>query len=77
MSELYLNTPIGYPFAQKILKTDINGLKGFLINTTPDQDLQQMIREMDETEVWLTCEENNFTFDEEYLGARLLYWQTM
>jgi hypothetical protein len=75
MTDLYMNTPIGYPFAQKILKTDIGGLKGFLINTTPDQDLQQMIRDMTDEEIWQTCLDNNFTFDEQYFGARLFDWQ--
>lgn len=72
---LYMNTPPGYPFAQKIEKTDIGGLKSFLINTTPDENLQQMIRDMSDEEVVQTCLDNNFTFDEEYYGARLFDWQ--
>lgn len=77
MSELYMNTPIGYPFAQKISKTDIGALKGFLINTTPDEALQQMVRDMTDEEVIQTCLDNNFTFDEQYYGARLLDWQRL
>lgn len=75
MSELYMNVPIGYPFAQKIEKSNIGGLKSFLINTTPDESLQQMIRDMNDEEVVQTCLANNFTFDEEYFGARLFDWQ--
>jgi hypothetical protein len=75
MSELYMNTPVGYPMAQKISKTDIGGLKSFLINITADKALQQMVREMTDEEVWQTCLDNNFTFDEQYFGARLLDWQ--
>lgn len=75
LPELWLNSPIGYPFAQKIAKSDVGGLKSFLINTTPDQDLQETIRQMSHQELIESFERNNFTFDEEWLGARLLDWQ--
>lgn len=73
--ELYMNTPEGYPFAQKIEKSDIGQMKSFLINTTSDDQLQQMIREMTNAELIQTCLDNNFTFDTEWFGARLFDWQ--
>lgn len=75
MTELWLNVPEGYPFAEKIAKDNIGGLKSFLINTTPDESIQQMIRDMSDQEVIQTCLNNNFTFDEEWYGARLFDWQ--
>lgn len=73
--ELWMNTPEGYPFAQKIAKNDTQGLKSFLISTTPDEQVAQMIREMDHEQVVQTCLDNNFTFDPEWYGARLFDWQ--
>lgn len=70
--ELWMNTPVGYPFAQKIAKTDINGLKSFLISTTPDEGLQEMIRQMNDEEIVQTCLDNGFTFDEDWYGYREL-----
>jgi len=73
--ELWLNAPEGYPFAQKIAKSDTGQLKSFLINTTPDEQVQEMIRKMDHDEVVQACLDNNFTFDSEWYGARLFDWQ--
>lgn len=73
--ELWMNTPEGYPFAQKIAKSDTNGLKSFLINTTPDEQLQEMVRQMDHEQVVQACLDNGFTFDSEWFGARLFDWQ--
>ena len=77
LPELWMNSPVGYLYAQKIAKSDINGLKSFLINTTSDELLQQMIREMTDQQLYENYERNNFTFDEEWYGARLLPWQTI
>jgi hypothetical protein len=73
--ELYMNVPEGFVFAQKIEKSDIGGLKSFLIGLSPDDNLQEDIRQMTNEQVIHTCLDNNFTFDEEYLGARLFDWQ--
>jgi len=73
--ELWMNVPQGYPFAQKIAKSDTQGLKGFLINTTPDEQVQQLIRDMTPEQVVQSCLDNNFTFDPEWYGARLFNWQ--
>ena len=75
MNELYLNSPIGYPFAQKIEKNDDGQLKSFLINTTGDEQIAETIRQMSHEELIQDLERNGFTFDEEYFGARLLDWQ--
>ena len=75
MSELWLNSPEGYPFAEKIEKNDIGRLKSFLINTTPDEGLQEHIRQMTSEELYRSLEDSGFTFDEVWLGARLLDWQ--
>ena len=72
---LYMNSPVGYPFAQKIEHRDVGNLKSFLINTTPDELLQQQIRDMSHEAVIEAYLLNNFTFDEEWYGARLLDWQ--
>jgi hypothetical protein len=74
-SDLYMNVPMGYPFAAKLTKADIGGIKSFLINTTPDEQAQQLVREMTNEQVIQTCLDNNFTFDPEWLGARLFDWQ--
>lgn len=73
--QLWLNSPIGYPFSEKIEKTDTGRLKSFLMNTTPDQELQQEIVAMTHDELIETFERNGFTFDEEWFGPRLLDWQ--
>lgn len=75
MPDLWLNTPEGYPMAQKINKNDIGQLKSFLINITPDDELAQQIREATDSQIIKICEDNHFTFDEEWLGLRLLDWQ--
>lgn len=70
MTDLYLNVPVGYPITQAIKKTDIPALKSFLINTTPDDQLQDWIREMSDEEIIQNCLDNGFTFDPEFLGYR-------
>ena len=74
--ELFMNSPQGYPYAQRIPKHDLGNLKSFLINTTPDELIQQGIREATHIEVIQTYLDNGFTFDEQWFGARLFDWQT-
>jgi hypothetical protein len=69
-NELYLNVPEGYPIDRKIAKSDIHGLKSFLISNTPDDQLQDWVREMNDEQIVQTCLDNNFTFDEVWLGYR-------
>lgn len=73
--ELWMNSPEGYPYAQKISKNDVGGLKSFLINVTPDDFLQEQIRQADHPTIIQQYLENGFTFDEQWFGARLLDWQ--
>lgn len=75
--ELWMNTPMGYPFAEKIAKSDIGRLKSFLIGTTADEQTQQVVREMTDSEVIRTYQDNGFTFDSEWYGARLFDWQRL
>lgn len=75
LKDLWLNSPIGYPFAQKINKNDVGALKSFLIGTTADEQTHEMVRNMSHQELIEDFERNNFTFDEEWYGARLLDWQ--
>jgi len=65
-TELWLCSPPGYPFGQKIAKTDIGGLKSFLISTTPDEQVQEMIRQMSDEEIVADLERNGFTFEEQW-----------
>lgn len=73
--ELYMNSPEGYPFAEKIAKTDIGRLKSFLIGISPDEALQQIVRDATNDEVISMLEKSGFTFDETWYGVRLLEWQ--
>lgn len=75
MTDLWLNSPIGYPYAQRIEKNNDSQLKSFLIGTTADEQTAEMIRQMTHDELVEDLERNGFTFDEEYFGARLLDWQ--
>jgi len=65
-SELWLCSPIGYPFGEKIAKSDIGRLKSFLIGTTPDESVQEMIRQMSDEEIIADLERNGFTFEENW-----------
>lgn len=73
--ELWLNTPEGYPFAQQIEKSNTQAIKSFLISTTADEQIHDMIRQMEPLQVIQSCLDNNFTFDEQWYGARLFDWQ--
>lgn len=73
--ELFMNSPVGYPFAQRIHQRDIGNLKSFLINTTPDEAIQESIRQTGDVDIIQSYLDNGFTFDEEWFGARLLDWQ--
>lgn len=64
--ELYLCSPPGYPFGQRIAKSDIGGLKSFLIGTTPDDAAQELVRQMNADEVYRSLESNGFTFEENW-----------
>lgn len=68
----YLNAPVGYPIASKIEKTDIGGLKSFLINTTPDESMHELVRAASDEEVVKMLTDSGFTFDEQWYGSREL-----
>lgn len=63
-SELWLNSPAGYPFAQRISKNDIGGLKSFMIGTTPDDQLQDYIRGLSHYDLIKSLLANGFSFKE-------------
>ena len=72
--DLWLNSPIGYLYVERIEKKDMGHLKGFLINTfTAGDDLMgDAIRQADDKAVIETYLNNNFTFDPEWYGFRPL-----
>jgi hypothetical protein len=71
---LYMNSPIGYEFAENIEKAELNRLKGFLINVfaATDDAAADAIRAASHEEVIDTYLNNNFTFDPEWYGVREL-----
>lgn len=72
--ELWLNSPIGYAFAERINQHDEGRLKSFLINlfTAGDDQAGDAIRAASKEDVIQTFLNNNFTFDEEWYGVREL-----
>lgn len=64
--ELWLNSPDNYPFSQKVNKNDVGGLKSFLISTTPDDQLQEYIRQMSHYELIRSLLGNGFSFKESW-----------
>ena len=72
---LYMSSPVGYQFAQKIDQHDISNLKSFLINIFQDEFVAESIRKASHEEVIQTYLDNGFTFDSEWYAARLLDWQ--
>lgn len=74
MTQLWLNAPEGYPIAQEISQDDTGQLKSFIIGLTPDEEMQESVRQMTHEEVLQWFADNNFTFDEEWFGARIPDW---
>lgn len=70
--ELWLNSPIGYEFVERIEKADVGRLKSFLINifAADDDAAGDAIRQASAEEVVQTFLNNNFTFDSEWFGRR-------
>lgn len=70
--ELWLNSPIGYEFVEKIEKSDLGRLKSFLINlfAQGDDSVGDAIRNASHEEVVQTFLNSNFTFDEQWYGYR-------
>lgn len=71
---LYLNSPIGYAFAENIEKAEEGRLKSFLINLFAQGDdvAGDSIRAATLEEVIDTFLNNGFTFDPEWYGVREL-----
>lgn len=72
--ELFMNSPVGYLFAERIEKNEEGRLKSFLINVFAGGDDQagDAIRQATHEEVIDTFLNNNFTFDPEWFGVRPL-----
>lgn len=71
--ELFMNSPIGYPYAERIEKSEVGRLKSFLINLfASDEKYGDAIREATHEEVIDTFLNNGFTFDPEWYGVREL-----
>jgi hypothetical protein len=72
--ELFMNSPIGYEFAERVEKSNVGGLKSFLINIFAGADdvTGDAIRAASHEEVVQTLLNNNFTFDPEWFGKREL-----
>lgn len=72
--ELFMNSPEGYAFAERINQHDEGRLKSFLINIfAPGDDAAgDAIRAANLEQVIQTFLDNNFTFDPEWYGVREL-----
>lgn len=71
--ELWMNSPIGYAYAQRIHQKDEGQLKSFLINIfAGDEAYAEAIRQASLEDVVQTLLDNNFTFDEQWFGYREL-----
>ncbi len=70
--ELFLNSPVGYPFAERINQREESRLKGFLISlfTQGDDAMGDAIRQSTVEQCIQSFLDNNFTFDEQYYGVR-------
>jgi hypothetical protein len=68
-TELWLNSPQGYPFSERIGHRDIGRLKSFLINTTGDEITQEWIRGMTHEELIQCYLDSNFQFLETWRPA--------
>ena len=73
MSELWLNSPVGYPYAEKVRKSDTQGLKRFMLQITAgNKEMEQSVRDSTHLEIVKMLEDSKFTFDPEWYGARQL-----
>lgn len=72
--ELWLNSPVGYPYAERINQREDSRLKSFLISlfAQGDDEFGDAIRRAETVDVVQTFLNNNFTFDADWLGAREL-----
>lgn len=75
--DLYLNSPIGYEYAEKIEKGEVGRLKSFLISIFAGADdepggMGDAIRNATQEEVIDTFLNNGFSFDTEWFGKREL-----
>ena len=71
--ELWLNSPVGYPYADKISKNDEGGLRRFMIMISgSDEDSIEIARAASHVELLKMLLDSKFTFDPEWYGAREL-----
>lgn len=70
--ELWMNSPVGYAFAERVEKSNVGGLKSFLINVfAPGDDAAgEAIRAATQEELIQTLLNSGFTFDPEWYGIR-------
>lgn len=73
-SELWLNSPVGYLFAERINQRDEGRLKSFLINifAQTDDAAADAIRQASLEDCVQTLIDSGFTFDSEWYGVRQL-----
>lgn len=70
---LWLNAPVGYPYAEQISKDDYDGLKRFMLQLAgADQDMQEIVRNATHPQIIKMLEDSKFTFDEQWYGYRAL-----
>lgn len=73
MSQLWMNAPYGYPYAERLEKNDVEGIRRFLIMIAQgDRDTEDIIRVATHEQMLKMLEESGFTFDETWLGNRPL-----
>jgi hypothetical protein len=73
MSELWMNAPFGYPYADHIEKNDEVGIKRFVMMISgDDKDVQQTAFDMTHPQRIKMLEDSGFTFDVEWIGTRPL-----
>lgn len=72
--ELFMNSPEGFAYAERINQRDEGRLKSFLINIFAPGDDQagDAIRASNLEQVVQTFLDNNFTFDPDWYGVRAL-----
>lgn len=73
--ELFVNTPVGFPYARRANQNDLGGIKSLLIEVLVQGDDQpggwgDAIRTATQEELIDTCLNNGWTFDTEYFGVR-------
>ena len=71
--ELWMNSPIGYPYAEKIEKNNEHEILRFMLMISgADEANQEVLREATHDQRIKMLEDSGFTFDPIWLGQREL-----